>query len=177
MCTCMSEQVEKPLGLRSRFSDQLDITAGKRCWDLNEKCGVPWSSTPLTPRLADFNSLVSELPVLVMIYYCASLSCALDIQKSRTSKMMGEIPLTPPQRNFCSVPAVGVDGKHIVRLIIMNNYEVDVGMDKDDWEILDSCSQITIAEGPTTVSGLGIPCARDINWVWLPLSICHTTTK
>lgn len=91
----------KTFGIAVKFSDQVDIIAGKKCWGLNEKCGVLWSPTCLTLRLADLNSLVSELPVLVIIYCCVCLACAHpEVQDLRDDG--GNSPYTSTEK-LCSL--------------------------------------------------------------------------
>lgn len=103
---------QKNLGLRSRFSDQLGIIADKRCWGLNEKSGVFWSSTCSASRLADFNNLVSEQPILVMIYYCADVGCGTSVlrMKPRVFTFLVRWKLSPCSMKEMSAIKIKVRG-------------------------------------------------------------------
>lgn len=70
--------------------------------------------------------------------------------------MMGKIPLTPTQRNsaLCSAYAIGVDGKHVVRLIIMKLMWAWIVMPKKYWTLVHRLPQ---QKGPPLCLGQGFP--------------------
>lgn len=70
---------------RCRLSELLNIAVGKRCWGLDEKPGVLWSSACLIHGLADFNNWLISKPISVVIYHHTNVGCGVhDVWMARS---------------------------------------------------------------------------------------------